>query len=191
MAERVKYKLCILIFRCTQGIAPSYLADSIRLTSSIGLRNSLRSADTLSLDVPRTRLSFGDRAFVVAGPRTWNIYHFTCARRSQYLLLENFFKNSSGSVVPTCDFLFVFLLKRIVRQLCSIFCVRHRKFFFLTLHYITCFYTMQQELSFTLIITFAVFSSGHLLHTGWSLFYLWMESCVYSGVEPGFPAHEW
>ena len=72
MAERVEYKLCTLIFRCIQGIAPSYLADSVRLTSSIGRRNGLRSAETLTLDVPRTRLSFGDRAFVVAGPRAWN-----------------------------------------------------------------------------------------------------------------------
>src|SRR5664279_4879551 len=33
---------------------------------------TLRSADTLTLDVPRTRLSFGDRAFIAAGPRAWN-----------------------------------------------------------------------------------------------------------------------
>ena len=72
MAERVDYKLCTLIFRCIQGNAPSYLADSVRLSSSIGRRNGLRSADQLTLDVPRTRLSFGDRAFVVAGPRAWN-----------------------------------------------------------------------------------------------------------------------
>ena len=72
IAERVEYKLCTLIFRCIQGNAPSYLADSVRLTSSVGRRNGLRSADTLTLDVPRTRLSFGDRAFVVAGPRAWN-----------------------------------------------------------------------------------------------------------------------
>jgi len=72
IAERVEFKLCTLVFRCLQGTAPSYLADHVRLTSSIGRRNGLRSADMLTLDVPRTRLSFGDRAFVVAGPRAWN-----------------------------------------------------------------------------------------------------------------------
>ena len=72
IAERVEYKLCTLIFRCIQGNLPSYLVDSIQLTSSIDRRNGLRTADTLTLDVLRTRLSFGDRAFFVAGPRAWN-----------------------------------------------------------------------------------------------------------------------
>jgi hypothetical protein len=35
-------------------------------------RSGLRSADTLTLVAPRTHLSFGDRAFSVAGPRAWN-----------------------------------------------------------------------------------------------------------------------
>ena len=48
MAERVEYKLCTLVFRCIQGIASSYLADSVRLMSPIGRRNGLRSADTLT-----------------------------------------------------------------------------------------------------------------------------------------------
>jgi hypothetical protein len=72
IVERVEYKLCTLVFRCILGNAPTYLADHVRPTSSIGRRNGLRSADTLTLDVPRTRLSFGDRAFFVAGPRAWN-----------------------------------------------------------------------------------------------------------------------
>jgi len=32
----------------------------------------LQSADILALEVPRTRLSFGDKAFSVAGPRAQN-----------------------------------------------------------------------------------------------------------------------
>src|SRR5664279_2701900 len=68
IVERVEYKLCTLVFRCMQGNAPSYLVDHLQLTSSIGQRTGLRSADTLTLDVPRTRLSFGDRAFIAAGP---------------------------------------------------------------------------------------------------------------------------
>ena len=72
IVERVEYKLCKLVFRCISGDAPSYLADHVQLSSSIGRRSGLRSADTLTLDVPRTRLSFGDRAFITAGPRAWN-----------------------------------------------------------------------------------------------------------------------
>jgi len=66
IAERIKFH------RCLQGNAPRYHADHVALTSSVGRRSSLRSADTFTLEVLRTRLSFGDRAFSVAGPRTWN-----------------------------------------------------------------------------------------------------------------------
>jgi hypothetical protein len=72
IAERIEYKLCTLVFRCLQGNAPRYLADHVILMSSVGRRSGLRSADTLTLVVPRTHLSFGDRAFSVAGPRAWN-----------------------------------------------------------------------------------------------------------------------
>ena len=72
IAERIEYKLCTLVFRCLQGNAPRYLVDHVVPTPSVGRRSGLRSADTLTLDVPRTRLSFGDRAFCVAGPRAWN-----------------------------------------------------------------------------------------------------------------------
>ena len=72
IAERVEYKLCTLVFRCLHGSAPSYLTDLVRPTSSIGRRSGLRSADTLSVDVPRTCTLLGNRAFSVAGPRAWN-----------------------------------------------------------------------------------------------------------------------
>jgi hypothetical protein len=72
IAERIEYKLCTLVFRCLQGNAPRYVADHVILMSSVGRRRGLRSVDTLTLVVPRTHLSFGDRAFSVAGPRAWN-----------------------------------------------------------------------------------------------------------------------
>ena len=62
IAKRVEYKLCTLVYRRMYGSAPQYLADHVRLTS----------ADTLMVDVPRTRLLLGDMAFCVAGPRAWN-----------------------------------------------------------------------------------------------------------------------
>jgi len=49
-----------------------YLADYVVLTSSAGRRSGLRTADTLTLEVPRTWLSFGDRVFSVTGLRTSN-----------------------------------------------------------------------------------------------------------------------
>jgi hypothetical protein len=72
IAERIEYKLCTLVYQCLQGNAPRYLADHMALTSSVGRRGGLRSTDSFTLEVPRTRLSFGDRAFSVTGPRVWN-----------------------------------------------------------------------------------------------------------------------
>jgi len=72
ITKRIEYKLCTLVYRCLHGNAPRYLADHVALTSSVGRRSGLRSADTLTLEVPITRLLFGNRAFSVAGPRAWN-----------------------------------------------------------------------------------------------------------------------
>ena len=65
IAERIEYKLSTLVSRCLQGNTPRYLADIVVLTSSVGRRSGLRSADTLTLEVSRTRQSFGDTAFCV------------------------------------------------------------------------------------------------------------------------------
>ena len=71
--ERVQFRLCVLVHRCLHGTAPSYLADSLRLTADVDARRRLRSADTTALVVPPTRRStLGDRAFPVAAARAWN-----------------------------------------------------------------------------------------------------------------------
>ena len=72
MVERIDYKLCVLVYRCLHGTAPSYLAEFIKPISTVGRRSGLRSAETLSVAVPRTKSSVGDRAFAAAGPRAWN-----------------------------------------------------------------------------------------------------------------------
>jgi len=71
--ERVKFRLCVLVYRCLHGTAPSYLADDLQLTSTVGTRRQLRSADSPTLVVRSTRRStLGDRAFPVAAARAWN-----------------------------------------------------------------------------------------------------------------------
>ena len=63
-----------LVYRCLHGMAPSYLADDLQLTSTVGTRRQLRSADSPTLVVRSTRRStLGDRAFPVAAARAWNI----------------------------------------------------------------------------------------------------------------------
>jgi hypothetical protein len=71
--ERIKFKLCVLAYRCLHGMAPTYLAESLHLVADVDARRRLRSADGLTLTVPSTRRStLGDRAFPVAASRAWN-----------------------------------------------------------------------------------------------------------------------
>jgi len=71
--EHVKFKLCVLVYRCLHGTAPPYLADDLPLTSANGNRCLLRSAVSPTLVVKPTRRStLGDRAFRVAAARAWN-----------------------------------------------------------------------------------------------------------------------
>lgn len=68
---RIIYKIILLVFKGTHNLAPKYISDM--LTSSKVTRYSLRSADSNTLNVPRTKCkTFGDRAFAVCGPRLWN-----------------------------------------------------------------------------------------------------------------------
>jgi len=67
------YRLALLVYKCRQGVAPSYLADELCQSEDTEARRRLRSASSPSLTVRRTRLStVGDRAFPVAASRIWN-----------------------------------------------------------------------------------------------------------------------
>jgi len=46
--ERIQFRLCILTYRCLHGSAPSYLAETLHLTSDMESRRRLRSAITTS-----------------------------------------------------------------------------------------------------------------------------------------------
>ena len=71
--ECVKFRLCVLAYRCLHGMALSYLTDDLQLTSTVGTRRQLWSADSPTLVVRSTRRSMlGDRAFPVAAARAWN-----------------------------------------------------------------------------------------------------------------------
>ena len=71
--QRIEFKLVVLVYRCLDGTAPSYLADELRRVSDMPARQRLRSALTAALDVPVTRRStIGDRSFSVAATRVWN-----------------------------------------------------------------------------------------------------------------------
>ena len=67
--QRIVFKLATMVYKCQHGLCPSYLAEDCILLSATRGRQHLRSAGRLELLVPRTRtVSFGPRAFAVAGP---------------------------------------------------------------------------------------------------------------------------
>ena len=71
--QRIVFKLATMVYKCQHGLCPSYLAEDCILLSATRGRQHLRSAGRLELLVPRTRtVTFGPRAFTVAGPGAWN-----------------------------------------------------------------------------------------------------------------------
>ena len=72
ISQRVTYKLCALMHASTYGNAPAYISELVTPVSSLSGRATLRSASSGLYDVPKTKSSFGDRAFSIAGPRAWN-----------------------------------------------------------------------------------------------------------------------
>uniref|UniRef100_A0A3P9BFF7 Reverse transcriptase domain-containing protein n=1 Tax=Maylandia zebra TaxID=106582 RepID=A0A3P9BFF7_9CICH len=67
---RVNFKILMFVFKCLHSLAPPYLSELLH--PHIPCR-SLRSADQLLLEVPRSRRKLrGDRAFSIVAPKLWN-----------------------------------------------------------------------------------------------------------------------
>jgi hypothetical protein len=68
---RIKFKICLLVYKCLNGCGPEYLRDLLTFPSRP--RTLRSSSDNLLLQVPRMRTeTFGKRAFKYAGPDLWN-----------------------------------------------------------------------------------------------------------------------
>ncbi|KXJ15782.1 RNA-directed DNA polymerase from mobile element jockey [Exaiptasia diaphana] len=68
--KRIQFKICLFMFKIFKGAAPSYLSD---LCTSYKPIRTLRSAYKFQYKVPVSRtITFGDRAFAIAGPKLWN-----------------------------------------------------------------------------------------------------------------------
>ena len=55
--ERITFKLCTLVYRCLEGIAPPYLSELLQWSTSVTARSRLLSASTVELVVPASRRS--------------------------------------------------------------------------------------------------------------------------------------
>ena len=73
--DRVKYRLCVTVYKCLHEMAPQYLSDLCTPVAEVGLpgRQRLRSADPGQLKTPRYRLTTsGGRSFTCAAPSISN-----------------------------------------------------------------------------------------------------------------------
>jgi len=75
VADRVTYKLGVMMYKCLHGQALDYLSELCTLVDQVAERQHLHSASRHLLIVPRFQLDmYGRRTFAVTGPMTWNLF---------------------------------------------------------------------------------------------------------------------
>jgi hypothetical protein len=72
IAQRIDYKLCLLVHKSIIGNAPVYLTNLLTAVADVPSRSALRDASNGDFVIPKTRLKLGERAFSVAAPLAWN-----------------------------------------------------------------------------------------------------------------------
>ena len=68
---RIKYKLCLLVFKCIHGRAPQYLCDL--LNENIVFSRLRSSNDLFLLNEGAPNSKYGEGAFSYAAPHEWNM----------------------------------------------------------------------------------------------------------------------
>ena len=72
IAQRIEYKLCLLVHKSIIGQAPVYIKNLLTAVADVPSRSALRDAMKGNFVVRRTRLKLGERAFSIAAPQVWN-----------------------------------------------------------------------------------------------------------------------
>lgn len=72
IAQRIDYKLCLMVHKAAIGHTPAYMSDLLTAAADVPSSATLRAATSGNYVVPRTLHKFGDRAFSVAAPKAWN-----------------------------------------------------------------------------------------------------------------------
>ena len=71
VAERIEFKICVLIFKCINDLAPPYLSQLVEKRRK-KVKCLRKDNDELLLETPRSRLKSTERAFRFIGPKLWN-----------------------------------------------------------------------------------------------------------------------
>ena len=86
---RHAYKICLLVYKCFHGTAPSYLIEQCIPVAVNPDQSSLRSASNRNHVYPWRNLErYGQLSFSVIAPRTWN--QFAPNIRDSSLSFDNF-----------------------------------------------------------------------------------------------------
>ena len=73
VVDRVRFRVCVQVFRCLHKMAPEHMSTYCQPVSGISGRCHLRSADRGHLDFPHVKLaSYRVRSFAYASPSNWN-----------------------------------------------------------------------------------------------------------------------
>ena len=67
--QRIIFKLLLIVYKCTNNVAPSYLTE---LLSKYLPTRTLRSGNMELLKERKSNRTWGDRSFATAAPRLWN-----------------------------------------------------------------------------------------------------------------------
>ena len=71
VTARIQFKILLITFKAIHSLAPKYLCDLLTFkSSSYNLRSS--GSSLLSMPAVRSKITLGDRAFMVAAPTLWN-----------------------------------------------------------------------------------------------------------------------
>ena len=102
---RIEYKIITLTFKAIHGTAPSYITELITFKTNSSY--SLRSNNKLLLCPPsfRTLSTLGDRAFIAAAPKLWNVLPLTLRSISDFNVFKQdlktyLFKQAFYELVP-------------------------------------------------------------------------------------------
>jgi len=94
VAERIQYKLCLLVHKSFLGHTPEYISDRLTTVANIPGQSTLRVSSCCNLLVPWTRQWIGDRAFSIAAPWAWTSYRQNwncCNRRTHSIMIWKHF----------------------------------------------------------------------------------------------------
>jgi len=70
--RRVTFKSAVIVWKCVNGVAPTYLRELCVPMEDVRSRPRLQSASTCCILLPRVQTSTGQRSFAYSGPAMWN-----------------------------------------------------------------------------------------------------------------------